>query len=235
MLSPVQKDRTCPDCGQAIPEGDVCVVCLMRGVTRDFILDRPQHCRLGEYELICQLGQGGMGTVHRAHHATLQRDAAVKTVQLPLGREREARRRFLVETQTLCRLEHPGILPLYESGEDSGTLWFAMKYAAHGSLKDWIDSLRAKWKDIATIVAAIANAVQYAHQRGVIHCDLKPSNILFAEPGHPCVADFGIARLAVEEGGAGNTLTTDKILGTPAYMSPEQLDGSVPAATISSD
>src|SRR5688572_7047601 len=155
MLSPVEKDRLCPDCGQSIPHGEECIVCVMRGLSKELLEGRAPLCSLGEYELICLLGQGGMGTVYRAHHSNLQRDAAVKTVQLPFGREREARRRFLVETQTLCRLDHPCILPLYESGEDSatGTLWFAMKYAAHGSLKDWIDSLRDKWTEIAETIA----------------------------------------------------------------------------------
>lgn len=234
MLSPV-KDRICPECGQSVPEGEDCVVCLMRTISKDVVGDaRPVACRLGEYELISPLGQGGMGMVYRALHLTLQRDAAVKMVTAPLGHERESRRRFLVETRTLSRLDHPGILPLYESGEDSGTLWFAMKYARHGSLKDWIDTLRGKWKEIAGIVAAIAEAVHYAHQRGVIHRDIKPSNILFDEPGRPCVADFGIARL-VEEGSVGSTMSLDKVLGTPAYMSPELLTGSAPAATITSD
>ncbi len=234
MPFPATQDHPCPKCGQLLSPGEDCVLCLFRHISPKILDETPLPCRLGDYELICELGQGGMGKVHRAHHLTLQREAAVKTVHAPLGYERESRRRFLVESRALSKLAHPGILQIYECGEDSGHLWFAMPYARLGSLKEMLDSLRNQWRRIAHIVASIARAIHYAHERGVIHRDLKPSNILFNEQDNPCIADFGIARL-VEEEGASRTLTGERQIGTPAYMSPELLTGQIPGATIASD
>jgi len=178
---------------------------------------------LGErYELRRVLGRGGMATVYLANDRKHHREVALK-VLLPslaafLGVER-----FLKEIEIAASLTHPHILPLHESGEAGGFLYYVMPYIAGGSLRQLEQASRLTSGQALAIAAPVADALSYAHRMGVLHRDIKPENILFSQ-GHPIVADFGIAKAISTAGGAGFTRTGFPV-GTPGYMSPEQAAG----------
>ena len=175
------------------------------------------------YELRRILGRGGMATVYLAQDRKHHREVALK-VLLPslaafLGVER-----FLKEIEIVARLTHPHILPLHDSGEAGGFLYYVMPFVQGGSLRDrMVDGRQHELADALGIVRPVADALGYAHSIGVLHRDIKPENILFSQ-GHPIVGDFGIAR-AVSTAGGANLTRTGFPLGTPGYMSPEQAAG----------
>ncbi len=175
------------------------------------------------YRLERELGQGGMATVYLAHDLKHQRKVAVKVLRpelaASLGHER-----FLREITTTANLRHPHILPLYDSGEADTFLYYVMPFVEGETLRDRLDrEKQLPLDDALQIAGEVADALSYAHARGVIHRDIKPENILL-EGGHAMVADFGIAR-AVTAAGAQSLTQTGMAIGTPAYMSPEQAGG----------
>ncbi|MCB9926437.1 MAG: serine/threonine protein kinase [Planctomycetaceae bacterium] len=179
-------------------------------------------CRFGDYELLDELGRGGMGIVYRARQISLQREVALKMIlqgQLASIADRE---RFRSEAESAARLDHPGIVPVYEVGELDGHPYFSMKYVRGETLTQRLNAGKVSEKQGCEILAAVARAIHYAHRHGVLHRDLKPSNILIDEEGLPHVTDFGLAK-RVEE--AESLTRTGAILGTPAYMAPEQAAG----------
>ena len=198
--------------------------------------------RLGDYELEELLGEGGMGTVYRARQSSVQRTVALKVVRphrfvgLSPDRLEETMRRFQVEIRAAAQLEHESIVPVYEVGQIEGQPFFSMRYLEGGSLDSVIRQGPLDGRDAARVVEKIARAVQHAHSQGVIHRDLKPRNILLDSNGQPYVADFGLAKsLEMRE---GPTLSGE-VIGTPAYMAPEQARGeayrsaSRPTSTVS--
>jgi serine/threonine-protein kinase len=180
---------------------------------------------IDRYALRRVLGRGGMATVYLAGDKKHYRSVALK-VLLPglaayLGAER-----FLKEIQIAARLSHPHILPLHDSGEAGGFLYYVMPYVEGGSLRQQLEGppRRALTQEQALAIAEpVADALTYAHRMGVLHRDIKPENILFQQ-GHPIVADFGIAK-AVSTAGGANLTRTGFPVGTPGYMSPEQAAG----------
>ena len=178
---------------------------------------------LGErYALRRVLGRGGMATVYLAYDGKHRREVALK-VLLPglaafLGVER-----FLKEIQIAAGLTHPHILPLHDSGEAGGFLYYVMPYLEGGSLRQRLQGKPLRVDDALTIAAPVADALSYAHRMGVFHRDIKPENVLFTQ-GHPIVSDFGIAK-AISTAGGANLTRTGFPLGTPGYMSPEQAAG----------
>ena len=175
------------------------------------------------YELGGVLGKGGMATVYLARDRKHQRDVALKvlqpTVAVSIGSER-----FLKEIEILAKLNHPNILALYDSGEAAGFVYYVMPCVTGGSLRRQLEETR--WLDATrtvAVTAAVADALTYAHEMGVLHRDIKPENILFSH-AHPIVADFGIAK-AVSAASAPQFTRTGLALGTPGYMSPEQAAG----------
>jgi tRNA A-37 threonylcarbamoyl transferase component Bud32 len=184
---------------------------------------------LGDYELLEELGRGGMGVVYRARHTRLRREAALK---LLLDAERaspEELHRFRREAEVVARLEHPYIVPIYETGLCDGIPYLCMKLIEGGNLRRavaqgrWPVGEQEAQRRVAALLVKIARAVHYAHQRGILHRDLKPSNILLDERDEPHVTDFGLARRLSD----GTCLTqTGAIIGTPCYMSPEQAAGA---------
>ena len=175
--------------------------------------------RLGDFELLQEIGRGGMGVVWQARQISLLRVVAIKTIMTTGFASDMQRQRFLSEAQAAATLDHPGIVPVYAVGEDQGLLYYSMGYVEGSNLAEFLGQRSLEPAAAAEMVAAIAQAVSHAHQRGIIHRDLKPANVLIGLDGKPRVTDFGLARRV--DGDSGLT-ATGQILGTPAYMPPEQ-------------
>ncbi|UCC24386.1 MAG: serine/threonine-protein kinase [Gemmatimonadales bacterium] len=172
------------------------------------------------YHIERELGAGGMATVYLADDPKHHRKVALKVLKPELAAVVGAER-FLAEIKTTANLQHPHILPLFDSGQDDGLLWYAMPYIQGESLRERLDRERQLPVGEAVAIAVkVAGAIQAAHERGIVHRDIKPANILLMN-GEPLVADFGIA-LAVQEAGGGRLTETGLSMGTPFYMSPEQ-------------
>jgi serine/threonine-protein kinase len=177
----------------------------------------------GRYTVERKLGEGGMATVYLARDLRHNRNVALKVLKPELAAVVGADR-FLAEIETTANLQHPHILPLFDSGEADGFLFYVMPYVEGETLRDRVDREKQLPVDEAVRIAtAVANALQHAHDRGVIHRDIKPANILMQD-GEPLVADFGIA-LAVGAAGGSRLTETGLSVGTPYYMSPEQATG----------
>jgi WD40 repeat protein/tRNA A-37 threonylcarbamoyl transferase component Bud32 len=188
--------------------------------------------QVGGYDVQAVLGRGAMGVVYRARQVSLNRTVALKLLRAGVLADQEELRRFQNEAEAAAGLDHPGIVPVYEVGERDGQRYFSMKLVPGGNLADRLASFRDNPRIAATLVAEAAEAVQHAHVRGILHRDLKPANILVDGDGHPHITDFGLAR-RVE---ADSELTaTGAILGTPAYMAPEQTLGRRGAITTATD
>ena len=170
--------------------------------------------------IIGRLGQGGFGRVYLAHDDDLDRPVAIKVPNPERITHPEDVEAFLVEARILARLDHPNIVPVHDVGRTEDGLCFVVSKLVEGSdLAVRIGQARPSFRDSAELVATIADALHYAHTRGLVHRDIKPANILIDASGKPCVADFGLA-LKDEDFGKGGGLA-----GTPAYMSPEQARG----------
>ncbi len=176
---------------------------------------------LGPYRIISQVGQGGMATVYKAYQPSMDRNVAVKVLPSQLAESKEFTKRFQQEARIIARLEHAHILPVFDYGESDGISYFVMRYLEAGTLKEKMESGRPlPMTEIDRIFTQLADALSYAHSQGVIHRDLKPANALIDSQGNLFLTDFGIAKLLAD---ASPRLTqTDAIMGTPAYISPEQ-------------
>jgi WD40 repeat protein len=179
----------------------------------------PASMRFGNYELLEEIGRGGMGIVYRARQTTLGRIVAVKMVPFgPLATE-ESLRRFRFEAEAAAQLRHPNITAIHEVGEQDGHHYFSMDYVEGGTLADALEPGPWPARKAAALLQTIAEAVHYAHEHQILHRDLKPSNILIDDQGRPHITDFGLARRLSED----STLTlTGAVLGSPNYMPPEQ-------------
>jgi len=186
----------------------------------------------GDYEILKVLGRGGMGIVYQARQVSLNRLVALKMIKAGMFADDAELRRFRNEAEAVALLDHPGIVPVYEVGAHDGQRYFSMKLVEGGNLAECLGSYKENPKAAATLLAKIAGAIQHAHVRGILHRDLKPANILIDGEGHPHVTDFGLAKRV--EGDAELT-QSGAILGTPAYMSPEQARGRRGSITTASD
>ncbi|HXG45802.1 MAG TPA: protein kinase [Gemmatimonadales bacterium] len=206
----------CPTCGldlrvttpvQAIATGDVTELDIIREALRE------------EYELLEELGRGGMAIVYRAREKQLEREVAIKVLPFSLAFDAEFVERFQREARTAAQLEHPNIIPIYRVGRSGRVIYFAMKLLRGSSLSRLLgEKKKLPPAEIRTLLGDVAKALAYAHQRGIVHRDIKPDNIMFDEFGHCVVTDFGIAKAVT-----GSRLTgTGMSIGTPHYMSPEQ-------------
>lgn len=235
----------CPVCDTSIPAeltSGLCPKCLLHDVatqetdtsndasTRDFsrTMDPGTSTNSGqitpgeifdEYELIEEIARGGMGVVYKARHRQLNRVVALKMILSGQLASADDVERFHREAAAAANLDHPGIVPIYEIGQCDGRHFFSMKLIEGGSLSQQLASIARDQRSVVSLIEKIARAVHYAHQRGVLHRDLKPGNILLNESGDPLITDFGLAK-QVE--GDSHLTQSGAIVGTPAYMPPEQ-------------
>jgi WD40 repeat protein len=186
----------------------------------------------GDYEILKVLGEGGMGVVYKARQLTLNRPVALKMIKASRFSSVEELRRFQNEAEAIARLDHPGIVPIFEVGQFRDQPYFTMKLIGGGSLDRRLGDYVADPRRAALLVARAAEAIHHAHQRGILHRDLKPANVLIDADGEPHISDFGLAKQIDDD----SALTqTGAIVGTPAYMSPEQASGSRGGVTTSTD
>ena len=185
--------------------------------------------KLGRYEVLSELGKGAMGIVYLAKDPVIGRMVAIKTIRASSmgdddSESREFRERFIREAQTAGILSHPNIVTIHDIGEDPDTQisFIAMEYIEGKTLKGLlIEKAPFTWDQVADIIAQVAEAMDYAHRKGIIHRDIKPANVIVTADGKVKITDFGIAKIA-----SSNLTTTGQFLGTPNYMSPEQVSGS---------
>src|SRR5206468_11299043 len=236
----------CPECGSTSRVGRrLCLNCLLylglgadtsNNETLEDVLDevdvRDPDWRLGNYQILDEIGHGGMGVIYRARQRHSRRIVAFKRISA-YEDSRETLIRFRREALAAASLDHPNILPIYEVGEDEdGFPFFSMKFAAGGSLCDAAPHLRSEPFRSVELMAKVARAVQYAHAQGILHRDLKPGNILLDGRGEPLVSDFGLAKWLDTASDLTRTLT---IFGTPGYVAPEQAEGSTQGLRPSTD
>ena len=193
---------------------------------------------IGRYRIIRLLGEGGMGAVYEAEQDSPQRTVALKVIRAGYATD-EMLRRFENETQALGRLQHPGIAQIYDAGTAETPLgrqpYFAMELVRGETLLKYCDEHKLNVRQRLELVAKICDAVQHAHQRGLIHRDLKPANIIVGEDGQPKILDFGVARLTDSDAQATRQTDIGQLIGTLAYMSPEQVLGDPAEVDTRSD
>jgi serine/threonine protein kinase len=175
--------------------------------------------KLGQYEILEEIGRGGMATVYRARQTSINRTVAIKVLPRHFLHDPSFYERFEREVDVIAHLEHPHILPIYDYGKDRDVPYIAMRYLGGGSMAQLIRRGVPKLADLEKSFGQTAQALDHAHRQGIIHRDLKPGNIMLDENGNAYLSDFGIARVL------GSNLTGSAIIGTPAYMSPEQANG----------
>ncbi|MCC6905741.1 MAG: SUMF1/EgtB/PvdO family nonheme iron enzyme [Anaerolineae bacterium] len=183
---------------------------------------------LGQYTITGLLGKGGMASVYLGTQAAINRQVAVKVLPRSFMHDDSFMERFRRESKMIAALEHPHVLPIYDYGEQDGIPYLVMRYLEGGTLEGLIRQGPVEWRKILRITTQIGDALDYAHASGIIHRDIKPSNIMLDRAGNAFLSDFGIARLL--EG--TSALTGSGIVGTPAYMAPEQTEPGVPTPAM---
>ncbi|WP_165222405.1 serine/threonine-protein kinase [Aquisphaera insulae] len=183
---------------------------------------RPGEDRIGDYILLEEIARGGMGIVYKARHESLKRTVALKMILAGAMATPSERARFRREAELAANLDHPHIVPIYEVRDQGGILYFTMRLMGGGSLAQRVADYRQDPAAVARLLGLLARAVQHAHERGLFHCDLKPSNILLDAEGQPQISDFGLARMSSQE---SSLTASGAVLGSPSYMAPEQASG----------
>jgi WD40 repeat protein len=241
MPFPTRQDkvqRTCPRCGfifSSSSEDGLCPACLLASALdqappgepafwEEAVPPRAQGGRtFSHFELLDELGRGGMGVVYRARDLNTERIVAIKVLQAHHLEVPDLVRRFRSEVRAVSSLDHPHVLPIHEVGESDGIPFFSMKLTTGQSLAHRLGNYLGKPRDAAQLLSKVARGVQHAHARGILHRDLKPGNILLDSAGEPFVCDFGLAKWLDDD---TKLTVTAAVLGTPHYIAPEQAKGS---------
>src|SRR5438128_4743269 len=248
LVDVIEHPPECQQCG-AITRLDhgTCINCLLReGLeakgeasreTFESILTEAdvtdKQWRLGHYEILEEIGRGGMGVIYRARQQHSRRIVAVKRIRAHQVNSHETLVRFRREAEAVASLDHPNILPIYEVSEsEEGLPFFSMKYATGGSLRAAAPPLRTTHRECVRVMAKVARGIAYAHGKGVLHRDLQPGNILLDGNGEPMVSDFGLAKWLDQNSDLTRTLET---LGTPGYIAPEQAECAATDLTSAAD
>src|SRR5499427_6292899 len=240
--------KKCSRCGAAIGNDQrACINCFLRegletegeGSREAFesILSEADvtdtHWRLGHYEILEEIGRGGMGVIYRARQQHSRRIVAVKRMLAHQVNSHETLVRFRREAEAIASLDHPNILPIHEVSEsEEGLPYFSMKYATGGSLRAAALVLSKDPRKCVRLMAKVARGIAYAHGKGILHRDLQPGNILLDENGEPLVSDFGLAKWLDQGSDLTRTLET---LGTPGYIAPEQAESPADKLTCAAD
>src|ERR1022692_3803594 len=247
MDSPMPSGNKCPQCGTPLPSGalgGLCPACLLKaGVAVDTVTEPKQPAfippaitelaeKFPQLEILELIGKGGMGAVYKARQRQLDRFVALKILPPGIGEDPAFAERFAREAKALAKLNHPGIVTIYEFGRADGLFYFFMEFVDGVNLRQLLHAGRISPREALAIVPQICDALQFAHDQGIVHRDIKPQNILLDRRGRVKVADFGLAKLvgAGSEPMAGGGTGTDspaltesgKVIGTPNYMAPEQ-------------
>ena len=233
--------ENCPRCGASVPPselrrlGGLCLRCLARFVlssAEEAASTRTEEDRVlepgavvGGYEILERIGEGGMGIVYRARHLELNRVIALKLLRPSLSSRDEFARRFHAESRALASLNHSNIVGIHDSGKEGDLFFLAMEHVEGGSLRSRLAEVRRSPADVERIFLQVADALEHAHGRGILHRDLKPDNILLTGEGTAKVADFGLARIMDPERPAPGP-ATGLAMGTAYYSAPECLEGA---------
>ncbi len=240
-----EEPKSCPRCGaplgREVGGHGVCTACLLEDAlptaeglagsaeSPDPDADAPVVQRLGDYELLEEIGRGGMGVIYKARQAGLDRVVALKLLLAGEFAEPRVRRRLVREARLAARLSHPGIVTIHEVGEQEGRPFFAMEYVPGPNLAQRCRDGLLPVATAVRYVEQLARAVHYAHQQGVIHCDLKPANVLLTPEDHPKLTDFGLTRSLLDPTG------TLESAGSPNFMAPEQADARLGPPGVATD
>ena len=238
----------CPRCHATSRIGPgICLGCLLESGSEKLENEGPDqladaladvavadtHWRLGNYEILEEIGRGGMGVIYRARQRHSRRIVALKRILSYHADSHETLTRFRREAEAAAGLDHPNILPIYEVGQsEDGIPYFSMKYASGGSLDEVGPALRHDPRAIVRLIAKVTRAVQFAHRQGILHRDLKPGNILLDARGEPLVSDFGLAKWLDGSSDLTRTLT---VFGTPGFIAPEQAEKPSSSLTPAAD
>lgn len=248
-FSILEEPESCGECNlRSRLANGLCLNCLLLGAVDDAavaleteafkealasVKSRNGDWSIGDHEILDEIARGGMGVIYRAREPHSGRIVALKCLLACPGDSDQALARFRREAEMAASLDHPNIIPIYRVGETAdGSPFFTMKYAINGSLLQARGPLRQEPRQSALLMAKAAKAVQYAHEQGVLHRDLKPGNILLDGRGEPLVSDFGLARCEATSSQLTRSLTS---FGTPGYIAPEQADGPAARLTPAAD
>lgn len=240
----ITTSRVCGKCGAHVyadaPQG-FCSACLFEtalGVEGDGLdgstgdIATRVLTDFGDYDLLSEIGRGGQGVVYKARQKSLNRTVALKVIGLGHWATPAHLKRFRLEAKAAASLEHPSVVPIYEVGERDGACFFSMKFVDGSQLDKVIEGRPMLPREAAELIVKLAHTVQYAHEHGVLHRDIKPGNILIDAAGLPHLTDFGLARLIETESTITRTL---EVLGTPSYIAPEQATGESTQVSAATD
>ncbi len=222
-----QSPNTCPNCGGTLPEtGELAGTCPQCLLSQSPKREAPElgavQAMFPQLDIVELLGRGGMGVVYRARQPHLERDVAVKLLAPEIAADPDFASRFLREARALARLNHPNIVGVHDSGERDGTYYLIMEFVEGVSLREVIQQRSMSSAEALAVVPQICAGLQFAHECGVVHRDIKPDNILIDGAGQVKIADFGLAKLVGTE--PDNLTRDNQVMGTPHYMAPEQVN-----------
>jgi predicted Ser/Thr protein kinase len=239
LASPPSMQGRCPRCGQTLASGAVeglCPACLIRQAVRDSVASGPGPAGFTppspqeladlfpQLEIMELLGKGGMGAVYKARQRSLDRVVALKILPTAAGADPAFAERFQREARALAQLSHPNIVGVHDFGQAGHLSYFVMEYVDGVNLRQLERAGRLNPREALAIVPQICEALQFAHDRGVVHRDIKPENILVDARGRVKIADFGLAKLMRPKAGEADLTLTRDAMGTPQYMAPEQIE-----------